>query len=293
MKAKGEPIEYDPLLEAAVEDELAFFHGDDSDEEEEADYVEKLPDFMEEPLDAGEVIEGDWETGLDFVPEYDETYGEDVAEEHAVASTKSSEIEVSRLVSSLGKCTDADAFKGDRLASAPCADFMLEVLWEAGGWEAPGIRRAADLRLHPSAAALADGAIASERLWVYQGPTGLQILQPEAALDSFKAKAVAARLPAQWATSSLLRCVEEVVVANRHAVPPAAQGVLLVQLLLLGSSPTAAGLSDVATASLIAMPRAVPLDSSWGVPEKLQDGLAGKAALDPAESEDVWPKWES
>jgi len=262
-----------------VEDELSYFHS--TDEEEDADYVEVLSEFVEkEPGTEGDLpVEDkyDWDTGVDYVPEYEEDY-----EYEGGADA--------------GRSTGIKAFHlggADQSASLEgvMASVRLEIDWDAsqGGWAAPALIRFGDLRLPPGAAVLHHGMLATAELWAFraagQGAESVRFFQPGRAWEELQAGCRAHGLPSDWQAEELEQCVGGLVKACFSLVPSAGSGAMLLQVAVLSAEPCALPGTPAGRATLLTVARPVLVDSGWSMPEDLMATMQGDVA--PAECPEV------
>mmetsp|Transcript_88173 Transcript_88173/g.175063 ORF Transcript_88173/g.175063 Transcript_88173/m.175063 type:complete len:349 (+) Transcript_88173:59-1105(+) len=249
----SEPLPMEEFSEQ--DDELSYFF---EAEKEDADYVEVLSDFEQEDGGKGETdsTEEDeyWDTGLDYVPEYDEDTLEYVAPKEP---ERTPGIEAARLKS-------ASTMVVSKAVFGTVLDLGLEIDWkggDGGGWLPPTIRRPLDLRLSPGCAALHGGALAAEDVWAVHGASAdgiVQLRNASPALQQLQAKCLQAGLPSDWQPAELEACLASLVKAVGPAVPEEPPGALLVQVAVVGtgsmSGPSNTGLTS---ATLVAVARLV------------------------------------
>jgi len=267
-----------PELQEGPEDELTFFLSSE-DEDEPSDFVEKLSDFEEVPSKE-ETAGQDWDTGMDFVPEYDPDFDGDGSTESLSADPpRSVDIEPGSLVKpevlvgARPKSTEVDMAVGD---------FALMAKWKQaeGGWSAPEIKICGEVRLCAGAAAIHGGALALQDIWAFKDVdsgmgTALWLLNPAAALQRLSAACLLAGLPSAWHGDKLAKCIEALVAHHAALVPEAPRGAMVIQAAVLGTQlPKQKGVV-VSEADLIVVCRPLPAETEWGVPEDIMSAWRG------------------
>jgi len=251
----SEPLPMEEFSEQ--DDSLSYFL--EPEEQEDADYVEVLEEFKQDGGSEGETASTEeedeyWDTGLDFVPEYDEDYE---YEGPSQGPERTPGIEVARLV-----C--ASEAVGSTEVDGAVLDLGLEIDWKGGdegGWSAPVIRKPLDLRLSPGCAALHGGALAAEDLFAVRSTSTdgtAQLLKASPPLQRLQAKCLRAGLPSDWKPADLEACLASLVKVVSKVVPEYPEGAMLVQVAVIGTE-TTSGLNKNGRSSavLVAVARLV------------------------------------
>lgn len=238
-----------------VEDELRFFRDEAEDtpfhlkeesasfahDVEEGDFIEVLPDFDLRNQDTALPEEDDAEFGMDFVPEYEASYGVGDSEDSGRSSSFSLD---KTMVGSLV------------LQPGSFSEICLTADWSLkdGGWTVPSLGYAFSVSIHPAAASLHAGRLASLELKATcsVSSTGLKAtLEP--GTSQLKVDCASKGLPCEWSEADLEPCLlllAEKAFARDQAAAKLGECRLLV--VVLATEPLRSG--AIQAAKLVAIP---------------------------------------
>lgn len=236
-----------------MEDELRFFRDEAEDtpfqlkeestssfahDVEEGDFIEVLPDFGNQEVALPE--EEDAEFGMDFVPEYEASYGVGDLEEGRSSSFSLEKAMVGSLVLQPGSFSEI----------CLTADWSLK----DGGWTVPSLGYAFLVSIHPAAASLHAGRLACLELKATcsVSSTGLKAtLEP--GTSQLKVDCAGKGLPCEWSEADLENCLL-LLAEKAFARDPAAAKLGECRLLVavLATEPLRSG--AIQAAKLVAIP---------------------------------------